>query len=157
MKQKEPTLQYFHYGDNFRSDSCVPSKPLCQLLSGCAKDYLIAESYIGNFNDKLCYIFTSGTTGLPKAANIPNLRFITIEAVLHYSFRMRSSDNLYISIPLYHSLGGVVGVGHLLIFGGTITIRKKFSASHFWKDCIQNKCTVSHYHFKFIIIIIIIS
>ena len=29
-----------------------------------------------NFNDKLLYIFTSGTTGLPKAAVIKNSRYL---------------------------------------------------------------------------------
>ena len=35
-----------------------------------------------NFNDKLLYIFTSGTTGLPKAAVIKNSRFVPLAILL---------------------------------------------------------------------------
>ena len=39
--------------------------------------------------------------------------------------------------------GGMVGVGQALLFGTPVVIQRKFSASHFWKDCIKYKVTVS--------------
>lgn len=36
-----------------------------------------------------------------------------------------------------------MGIGQGLIHGMTVVIRKKFSASKFWDDCIKYNCTVS--------------
>ncbi|CAF4732056.1 unnamed protein product, partial [Rotaria sp. Silwood1] len=50
-------------------------------------------------------------------------------------------DIMYDTLPLYHSLGGWVCITHSLIGGCTTVLRKKFSASNFWKDCVRYKCT----------------
>ena len=55
---------------------------------------------------------------------------------------MAEKDVLYDTLPLYHTAGGVIGVGCMMILGCTLVIRKKFSASRFWDDCIQHHCTV---------------
>lgn len=34
-------------------------------------------------------------------------------------------------------------MGQCLIHGMTVVIRKKFSASRFWDDCVKYNCTVS--------------
>lgn len=38
--------------------------------------------------------------------------------------------------------GNIVGIGQCLLQGMTVVIRKKFSASHFWEDCVKYNCTV---------------
>uniref|UniRef100_A0A8B9QXW4 long-chain-fatty-acid--CoA ligase n=1 Tax=Anas platyrhynchos TaxID=8839 RepID=A0A8B9QXW4_ANAPL len=86
------------------------------------------------FLDKLFYIYTSGTTGLPKAAIVVNCRY----------FRM-PDDVMYDCLPLYHAAGNIVGIGQCLLQGMTIVIRKKFSASHFWEDCVKYNCTIVQY------------
>ena len=48
----------------------------------------------------------------------------------------------YDPLPLYHSAGGVVGIGLMMIFGATVVIRPKFSVRNFWKDCIKYNCNV---------------
>ena len=53
------------------------------------------------------------------------------------------SDVVYCSLPLYHSNGGILGAGQMILRGCTLVIRKKFSASQFWNDCITYGCTVS--------------
>lgn len=35
-----------------------------------------------------------------------------------------------------------MGIGQCLLQGMTVVIRKKFSASHFWEDCVKYNCTV---------------
>jgi len=59
------------------------------------------------------------------------------------SFGIRQSDRIYVSMPLYHTLSGVAGAGMALILGSTVVIKKKFSASKFWEDCIRHDCTVN--------------
>ena len=58
-------------------------------------------------------------------------------------FDVNTSDVNYISLPLYHSNGGVIGTGMTLLRGNTGVIRKKFSASKFFDDCHQYGATVS--------------
>jgi solute carrier family 27 (fatty acid transporter), member 1/4 len=61
------------------------------------------------------------------------------------SFNILPSDRVYISMPLYHTSAGIIGIGQMLITGCGCAIRKKFSASNFWKDCVKYECTVSQY------------
>lgn len=62
---------------------------------------------------------------------------------VHFMTNLRLDDVLYDPLPLYHSAGGMVGVGQTLLRGITVVIRRKFSASNYWKDCIKYNCTVS--------------
>jgi fatty-acyl-CoA synthase len=95
--------------------------------------------------DKLFYIYTSGTTGNPKAANISHFRFLSVAAGLAALTRARASDRMYVVLPLYHSAGGMCAVGLTLVAGGTIVLRRKFSASHFWTDCQAEGVTLFQY------------
>uniref|UniRef100_A0A8B9GV13 Long-chain-fatty-acid--CoA ligase n=1 Tax=Astyanax mexicanus TaxID=7994 RepID=A0A8B9GV13_ASTMX len=97
------------------------------------------------FTDRLFYIYTSGTTGMPKAAIVVHSRYYRMAALVYYGFGMRSEDVLYDCLPLYHSAGNIVGVGQCLIHGMTVVIKKKFSASKFWDDCIKYNCTIVQY------------
>ncbi|XP_034107092.1 long-chain fatty acid transport protein 4 [Drosophila albomicans] len=95
--------------------------------------------------DKLLYVYTSGTTGLPKAAVITNLRFLFMSAGTFYMLGLNRDDVVYNPLPLYHTAGGIVGVGNALLNGSTVVLRKKFSASNFWSDCSKNNCSVAQY------------
>lgn len=61
------------------------------------------------------------------------------------SFGILPNDRLYISMPLYHTSAGIIGIGQVLLQGSSCAIRSKFSASNFWKDCVKYECTVSQY------------
>ena len=52
------------------------------------------------------------------------------------------NDVVYVTLPLYHSSGCYIATGQMLFNGCTIVLKKSFSASSFWPDCIQHKCTV---------------
>ncbi|XP_047432680.1 long-chain fatty acid transport protein 1-like [Mugil cephalus] len=97
------------------------------------------------FNDRLFYIYTSGTTGMPKAAIVVHSRYYRIAAFGFHSFGLRRDDIIYSCLPLYHSAGTIMGVGQCLLFGVTVVIRRKFSASRFWDDCVKHNCTVIQY------------
>ena len=57
-------------------------------------------------------------------------------------FRVTPEDIIYCTLPLYHTAGGSLGVGSCLVQGNTVVLRRKFSASKFWDDCVRNKATV---------------
>jgi solute carrier family 27 fatty acid transporter 1/4 len=61
---------------------------------------------------------------------------------IFFFFKLRHDDVIYDTLPLYHTAGGLLGIGNCLLQGCTIVMRKKFSASRFWEDCIQYRCTV---------------
>ncbi|KAH8284570.1 hypothetical protein KR018_004560 [Drosophila ironensis] len=94
---------------------------------------------------KLLYVYTSGTTGLPKAAVMTNLRFIFMTAGTYYMLNLSKDDVVYNPLPLYHTAGGIVGVGMALLNGSTVVLRKKFSATNFWLDCRRYNCSVAQY------------
>ncbi|CAG0915877.1 unnamed protein product [Notodromas monacha] len=94
------------------------------------------------FHDKLVYIYTSGTTGMPKAAVIKHSRFVTSSWFVHDICRVGSEDVVYAPLPMFHSVGGILGVGQCVLDGNTLVTRKRFSASGFWSDCVAHRCTV---------------
>ncbi|CAL1260944.1 unnamed protein product [Larinioides sclopetarius] len=134
-------LQYFCLGQF--DPAIIPAKSL---------DTLIPESSInpptyhkGSMNDRLFYVYTSGTTGMPKAAIIRHSRFMWLGTGIHYMNRIQDEDVLYTALPLYHTAGGILSLAQTLVFGNTCGIRSKFSASKFWDDCIKYEATVAQY------------
>uniref|UniRef100_UPI003AAD10BE long-chain fatty acid transport protein 6 n=1 Tax=Centroberyx gerrardi TaxID=166262 RepID=UPI003AAD10BE len=90
------------------------------------------------------YIFTSGTTGLPKAAVITHLQTLKAAAGF-WAFGGTEDDVVYIPLPLYHSAGSMIGIGGTIELGATCILKKKFSASQFWNDCRKYDVTVFQY------------
>jgi fatty-acyl-CoA synthase len=95
--------------------------------------------------DKAFYIFTSGTTGLPKAANISHMRMLFMMYGFAGALNSQADDRMYNVLPLYHSAGGVCAVGVALTAGGTLVLRRKFSAQEFWTDCVKYQPTFFQY------------
>jgi fatty-acyl-CoA synthase len=95
--------------------------------------------------DCALYIYTSGTTGLPKAANVNHYRVMLASYAFAGVMDTQSSDRMYDCLPLYHTAGGVVATGALLVNGGSVVIRDKFSAREFWDDVVRWDCTCFQY------------
>ena len=92
----------------------------------------------------LC-IFTSGTTGWPKAANVSHRRIVTWSQWFAGLADTGPSDRMYDVLPLYHSVGGIVAPGCVLVSGGAVVIRDGFSARAFWDDVRRWDCTLFQY------------
>jgi fatty-acyl-CoA synthase len=95
--------------------------------------------------DTALYIYTSGTTGMPKAARIPHSRARTYMRAFAGCTNATPQDAIYDVLPLYHSTGGLVGVGPALLNGGRLILRKKFSATNFWPDVRTTGATMFVY------------
>ena len=95
--------------------------------------------------DRALLIYTSGTTGLPKAAIISHYRLMLWSRWFAGIMNAQRSDRMYDCLPMYHSVGGVVATGALLVSGGSVVIREKFSASNFWNDVVASDCTLFQY------------
>lgn len=90
-------------------------------------------------------LYTSGTTGLPKAANVSHLRLMQWSAWFAGLLDASPADRMYNCLPLYHSVGGVVAAGAMLAGGGSTIIRRKFSARRCWDEVRSTECTLFAY------------
>jgi fatty-acyl-CoA synthase len=95
--------------------------------------------------DRALLIFTSGTTGLPKAANVNHRRLLQWSFWFAGLMNTGPGDRMYDCLPMYHSVGGVVATGAVLAHGGSVLIREKFSARRFWDDIVDRDCTLVQY------------
>ncbi len=105
----------------------------------------MAERVPLTINDRCLYVYTSGTTGMPKAANINHYRVQLIMHGFAAVTNSTASDRVYDSLPMYHTNGGVIAPGIALIAGGTCVIRDRFSAREFWPDIVRQQCTIFVY------------
>jgi len=104
-----------------------------------------AERRTVTIEDRALYIYTSGTTGIPKAANVSHARLMQWTHWFAGMLATRSSDRLYNCLPMYHSVGGVLATGAVLLAGGSVVIPETFSASRFWNDIVRWDCTIFQY------------
>ncbi|MBU1347121.1 MAG: long-chain-acyl-CoA synthetase [Alphaproteobacteria bacterium] len=95
--------------------------------------------------DTALFIYTSGTTGLPKAARIHHARARTYMRAFAGATASTPQDRVLNVLPLYHSTGGLVGVGPALLNGGRLILRRRFSASSFWRDANATGATLFVY------------
>ncbi|KAH8389699.1 hypothetical protein KR200_000188 [Drosophila serrata] len=149
-KEELQDLPIYQYTDeelrNIQGHELLPEAvDLSEALKTQLRLELPAKNSQEEARSKLLYVYTSGTTGLPKAAVITNLRFLFMSAGSFYMLRMTSKDVVYNPLPLYHTAGGIVGVGNAILNGSTVVLRKKFSARNFWLDCSRYNCTVAQY------------
>jgi fatty-acyl-CoA synthase len=104
-----------------------------------------SERLLPSIMDPALYIYTSGTTGLPKAAKVSHFRVMQWSHWFAGMMDTRPSDRMYNCLPMYHSIGGVVATGAILVNGGSVLLRERFSASHFWDDVVEWNCTLFQY------------
>jgi fatty-acyl-CoA synthase len=95
--------------------------------------------------DTALYIFTSGTTGQPKAARIAHMRAQLYMRGFAGATGARPFDRILDALPLYHATGGLCAPGAALLNGAALVIRRHFSASRFWSDLAAEACTMFVY------------
>ncbi|MFC9968996.1 long-chain-acyl-CoA synthetase [Nocardia ignorata] len=91
-------------------------------------------------------IFTSGTTGMPKASVMTHLRWTKSMAGLGgLGVRLRGDDALYCCLPLYHNNALTVALSAVLAGESTYVLARKFSASGFWAEIAREGATAFIY------------
>ncbi|MEH6592852.1 MAG: long-chain-acyl-CoA synthetase [Halioglobus sp.] len=91
------------------------------------------------------YVFTSGTTGLPKAAVISHMRWLGVGDGWASVLGMTDEDVFYCILPLFHGAAGMSLVSNALASRASIVICRQFSASKFWPDVRQYGVTIVQY------------
>lgn len=92
------------------------------------------------------YIFTSGTTGMPKASVMTHYRWLRGMAGLgQMTMRLQPDDTLYCPLPLYHNNALTVSWGAVLGAGCALALGRKFSVSRFWDEIRRHDATAFCY------------
>ncbi|MBF6362563.1 long-chain-acyl-CoA synthetase [Nocardia farcinica] len=91
-------------------------------------------------------IFTSGTTGLPKASVMTHHRWAkSMHGLGGLGIRLRGDDVMYCCLPLYHNNALTVALSAVLAAGATYALGRRFSASAFWDEVIRERATAFIY------------
>ena len=96
-------------------------------------------------DDLYLLIFTSGTTGSPKAVMCSQGKIATQGLGLTWRVDLTADDVAYLSMPLFHSNAVIAGWAPSLAVGATMALKRKFSASSFVPDCRAVGATYANY------------
>jgi fatty-acyl-CoA synthase len=95
--------------------------------------------------DTFMLIFTSGTTGAPKAVRMGHARLAAYGGKLAEMFGLTADDVCYSVMPLFHSNAAVAGFANGLASGATVALRRRFSATNFLPDVRRYGVTFFNY------------
>jgi fatty-acyl-CoA synthase len=95
--------------------------------------------------DLLMLIFTSGTSGEPKAVRCTHGKIAAPGRMLASRFGLTAADTVYVSMPMFHSNAIMAGWAVGLAAGAAIALRRRFSASAFLSDVRAFGATYANY------------
>lgn len=136
-------------GQVFRTGSDEAVEGIFDLLPALNSDVIDPPEGLpvneGLGSDVAILMFTSGTTGLPRAARITNRRWASAALGAAAALQLTDRDTVYCSLPLYHSTGLLIGCGGALVGGARLALAPKFSTTTFWNDVHRYGATVVIY------------
>ncbi len=95
--------------------------------------------------DLFMLIFTSGTSGEPKAVKCSHGKVAVAGVTMTQRFDLGPADVCYVSMPLFHSNAVLVGWSVAAACRGSMALRRKFSASNFLVDVRRYGASYANY------------
>ena len=102
-------------------------------------------AYDADPSDLFMLIYTSGTSGEPKAVKCGHGKVAIAGVTMTQRFSLGPDDVCYVSMPLFHSNAVLVGWAVALGCRGSLVLRRKFSASQFLPDVRHYGATYANY------------
>lgn len=96
-------------------------------------------------DDLFMLIFTSGTSGDPKAVRCDHAKVTAAGTMLADRFGLGADDVVYLSMPMFHSNAIIAGWGVAVSAGASVALRPRFSASGFLDDVRRFGATYANY------------
>ncbi|MCK0089211.1 long-chain-fatty-acid--CoA ligase [Rhodococcus sp. F64268] len=96
-------------------------------------------------DDPFMLIFTSGTSGDPKAVRCTHAKIADPGSMLAERFGLGPADTVYLSMPMFHSNAMMAGWGVALAARSSVALRRRFSASGFLPDLRKFGVTYANY------------
>ncbi|HMC53435.1 MAG TPA: AMP-binding protein, partial [Acidimicrobiales bacterium] len=96
-------------------------------------------------SDLFLLLFTSGTSGAPKACRCSHGRLAGIGVKVAEMFQLGGQDVCYLAMPMFHSNSLMAGWAPALSAGATVALRRRFSASGFLADVRRFGVTYFNY------------
>ncbi|MGA2836841.1 MAG: AMP-binding protein [Acidimicrobiales bacterium] len=116
------------------------------LVGACAGSPLPDQDAVGVTEESLgLLLFTSGTSGAPKACLCSQGRLARIGSTVAQMFDLTADDVCYLAMPLFHSNALMAGWAPALAAGATAALRERFSASQFLVDVRRYGVTYFNY------------
>jgi len=99
-----------------------------------------------NSHDSFAYVFTSGTSGMPKAASQFHRSWIRVGLFMgKFILKITPRDRWYVCLPFFHTNPVKLAWGCAHQNGAALVMTRKFSASRFWEDIRKYRITAFNY------------
>lgn len=95
--------------------------------------------------DPAVMLFTSGSTGVPKACVLSHHYLVRAGQIHAKYLRFTADDVLFTPFPLFHIDAATLTVSAALAVGATAALSPRFSASRFWDEVEHCRATVINY------------
>ncbi len=92
-------------------------------------------------DEALILMYTSGTTGVPKGALLPQRKALYNARNAEIFFELTPDDRVLIALPLFHSFGLAILALPTLYCGGQIVLHQRFDPEKMWADCVKHGIT----------------
>ena len=94
-------------------------------------------------DDGALLIYTSGTTGKPKGVLLSQANVAAGITYVSGAFEMKPGDRTMCVMPLFHTNGLMFSTLPFLLVGGTVVMKKRFSATQFWNQLREAKVSTT--------------
>ncbi|MFO7991415.1 MAG: long-chain-fatty-acid--CoA ligase [Thermoplasmata archaeon] len=92
--------------------------------------------------DPAIILYTSGTTGQPKGAQLRHINIINNARVTGRVMEVTEEDRYYTPLPLFHSFGLVLGTLAPFTYGASIVLQDVFDSKEALKLMSEHDCTM---------------